>query len=1178
MINSNTQDQNIDQIAEDASPPRKINWSIIVGLLLITLITILAIIGPNIAPKDPGEEINITQIDGEWYVPPFDIGTPGYPLGSDSFGRDLYSRILWGIRPTMIMVIVVAIVRLVLGVIIGLSAGWFGGKISSFLNSLIQLALALPVLLVALGAIAIVGVELGIWAFIIGLSLTGWVDTALQVREQTQIVKGQVYVEAASAMGASNQQILSNHILKQISPMLLMLFAFEISSTLMLTAGLGFLGYYIGGDVWVDTDDFVARRISGSPELGQMLATSWVTLTKPWAMVAVGTTIFITILGFNLIGEGLRQNMGFAKVQKRGLFADQRSQVSMWLDQNVWHPVIQFVRIKPLRYGLIIIAAFFFLSAGALVMLDQASKADVSNVLAGFEMSLQTTQDVGATSTDEELTEKDSTQEVPIQVITYDPSIVWSFKDESGFSGGPVLSSDGRQLYSASQAGNLYSLDLDGNIIWQTQLSSGVVGTPSLDENGNIIVAEVNGVLSKLSPQGESIWQFQTAGGDRSLAGPVVGPDGTIYYTVGTSSKGYIQAVSATGEGLWVTDTSTSDIYEQANPSEDGKYIFLKSDIFSTDQGELIILDTDLDVRRFFSGENGNNYLVSGHNIIQWEQNGNNIEVIDIAEWDSSNLSDVIVPTSVVVTKDGESAQLYTSPGGNTYMFWASQDDQSLGSSEAQISSGRLVAMRDDLRALVCGGGRFNPTSTDCASLSPTSNEPLWQFHLGDYGPVAGGVITDERYFVTTEDGYLFEIDENFEETITLSESDVQSSTQDTSPEVGVLWTYQASDTVAFDINNTESGLVYFSTNDGKLNILELNGEVHNVIDLPDNPYHRVSQSGRSAPTHISPRVLPDGTIILVSGENIVYGLDSEGTQLWEHSLAGEPAEVPLLDEAGNFYLLDLESGLNSFNKDGFNWRFQSEAANLPAHGFTLDHEGNIYYVVTNYSTAFIQSVSPTGDELWVSETHTNDFYDELHISSDGQFISLAEDLFETSGGELINYNPENRIDEFIFGDSGHNFWRSKHTVSQWQYGPSGLEIISQGIASEEDATPRPPLGSSVDAEGNVWFYYPESYTGGGTIVVWMTAEGELLGRYLIERSVDNFATIDMEDSLLTECWGFEDTQTLECKAYTPTSAEAIWEVQVGDIPPFIWGVIEGEQAYLIGEDDSITAVHIGSP
>ncbi len=362
----------------------KRNWPLIVGFGLVMLIAIFAIIGPNIAPKDPAEESNISMIEGQWYVPPFDIGTPGYPLGSDRFGRDNYSRLLWGIRPTMIMVLVVAVVRLFLGVIIGLSAGWFTGKSGRVLNSLIQVALALPVLLVALGAIAIVGVELGIWAFIIGLSLTGWVDTALQVREQTRIVKNQVYVEAAGAIGASNQQILSNHILKQITPMLLMLFAFEVSSTLMLTAGLGFLGYYIGGDVWVETDDFVARRISGAPELGQMLATSWLTLTKPWALVAVGTTVFITVLGFNLIGEGLRQNIGFHKVHRKNSISEIRIKSGLWFDNYIWHPLIQFFRIKPLRLGFTIIGVFFLLSLGSLFMIDAATQANSSKVSALF--------------------------------------------------------------------------------------------------------------------------------------------------------------------------------------------------------------------------------------------------------------------------------------------------------------------------------------------------------------------------------------------------------------------------------------------------------------------------------------------------------------------------------------------------------------------------------------------------------------------------------------------------------------------------------------------------------------------------------------------------------------------------------------------------------------------------
>lgn len=152
--------QRKNQIESDATPRVKGIWPLIVGLFIVLTISILAIIGPTIAPKDPSEEHNISMIEGTWYIPPFDIGTPGYPLGSDRSGRDLFSRLLWGIRPTMVMVFIVAIVRLFLGVIIGLSAGWFSGKTGRFLNSLIQVALALPVLLVALGAIAIVGVEL----------------------------------------------------------------------------------------------------------------------------------------------------------------------------------------------------------------------------------------------------------------------------------------------------------------------------------------------------------------------------------------------------------------------------------------------------------------------------------------------------------------------------------------------------------------------------------------------------------------------------------------------------------------------------------------------------------------------------------------------------------------------------------------------------------------------------------------------------------------------------------------------------------------------------------------------------------------------------------------------------------------------------------------------------------
>jgi hypothetical protein len=323
---------------------------------------------------------------------------------------------------------------------------------------------------------------------------------------------------------------------------------------------------------------------------------------------------------------------------------------------------------------------------------------------------------------------------------------------------------------------------------------------------------------------------------------------------------------------------------------------------------------------------------------------------------------------------------------------------------------------------------------------------------------------------------------------------------------------------------------------------------------------------------------LPDGTIIVVSEEINVYALDSDGNLLWVQELEAEPAELPILDRSGNYYLLDLNGGLYSFDKDGLNWRFQSQAANLPAHGFTMGPDKNIYYVVTDYGKGFIQAVSPAGNEVWVAQTSTRDFYDDLHLSSDGRFISIAENLFDANNGQTIEYDPTVKIDEFIFGENGQKFLRSVHTVNEWQLGSSGVKVLNEGIVSEEDTTLRPPLGSSADSNGIVWLYYPEKYTGGGIIIVWMTADGDLLGRHLIERNAHTVVAYDMESSLLTECRGFEETQTLECEAYSPTSVEPIWKALLKDIPPFIGGVIEGDHIYLFGEDNSITAVFIGSP
>ena len=144
--------------------------------------------------------------------------------------------------------------------------------------------------------------------------------------------------------------------------------------------------------------------------------------------------------------------------------------------------------------------------------------------------------------------------------------------------------------------------------------------------------------------------------------------------------------------------------------------------------------------------------------------------------------------------------------------------------------------------------------------------------------------------------------------------------------------------------------------------------------------------------------------------------------------------------------------------------------------------------------------------------------------------------------------------------------------------GPSGIEMLNEGIVSEEDTSLRPPLGSSADSNGIIWFFYPEKYIGGGIILVWMSAEGELLGSRLIERDFHAIVAYDMNNSLFTEYKGFEETESIECKVYTPNSDEPLRLINLKDIPPYDYGAIAGNYLYIIGEDNTFTAVYLGEP
>ncbi|MEW6092955.1 MAG: ABC transporter permease, partial [Chloroflexota bacterium] len=335
---------------------QRLNWTLFLGAAIVLVTVFLAVFGPWLAPHDPMQENYALSSHGRIHSPPYrPLEIEGYPLGTDNFGRDMLSRILCGIRPTLAMVVVVAGVRLLLALAIGMAAGWSSGRRGQALEALISGAISLPVLIVALIVISAVGIQGGLGIFILGLALNGWAESAHLVNGKTREVRHQAYINASRALGAGNFRIIVTHVARQILPMTWMLMAYEISSTLLVTAELGFLGYYIGGGVNIEIYDFQSVNTLGLPELGQMLATSIQRLTEPTVLVVTGSVIFVIILGFNLLGDGLRREITVHHTG-RALSNPFFERIAAWYDWRFLPAVEAWFRRHDVRYALLAVA------------------------------------------------------------------------------------------------------------------------------------------------------------------------------------------------------------------------------------------------------------------------------------------------------------------------------------------------------------------------------------------------------------------------------------------------------------------------------------------------------------------------------------------------------------------------------------------------------------------------------------------------------------------------------------------------------------------------------------------------------------------------------------------------------------------------------------------------------
>jgi peptide/nickel transport system permease protein len=259
----------------------------VLGAIVFLTIIFIAITAQWIAPHDPTNQELIDNL----LPPAWDKnGSVNYLLGTDHFGRDMLSRLLFGARVSLIVAGLGACFALVLGVTIGLLAGFYGGITETVLMRIVDVFLAFPMILLALSLAAILGPNLRNLVIVMGL--TGWMMYARVIRSAVLTLKNLEFISAAIAVGAPTHRILLRHVLPNIIAPALVLFTFNFAQFIIMESALSFLGLGVPPP---------------TPTWGRMLYDGRDYLTIAWWMITFpGLCIMLTALSLNLVGDGLR--------------------------------------------------------------------------------------------------------------------------------------------------------------------------------------------------------------------------------------------------------------------------------------------------------------------------------------------------------------------------------------------------------------------------------------------------------------------------------------------------------------------------------------------------------------------------------------------------------------------------------------------------------------------------------------------------------------------------------------------------------------------------------------------------------------------------------------------------------------------------------------------------------
>jgi peptide/nickel transport system permease protein len=258
-----------------------------VGAVLILLVSLTALFAPLLATHNPADIDPLNRLKPPMWL---DGGLPEHWLGTDNLGRDMWSRIVYGARVSLIVGVGAVLVSGTIGAILGLLAGFYGKWVDAVIMRVADAFLAIPAILLMLVVLAVVGPGMTTLIFVIGV--TNWVAYTRVVRGEVLSIKERDFVKAAKAIGSKNSRILLKHILPNVLSSFIVISGINVATTIIMEASLSFLGLGI-----------TPPAVSWGGMLSdgrQYVATSW------WVATFPGLAVTITVLGVIFLGDWLR--------------------------------------------------------------------------------------------------------------------------------------------------------------------------------------------------------------------------------------------------------------------------------------------------------------------------------------------------------------------------------------------------------------------------------------------------------------------------------------------------------------------------------------------------------------------------------------------------------------------------------------------------------------------------------------------------------------------------------------------------------------------------------------------------------------------------------------------------------------------------------------------------------